>query len=177
MEKSLKAKLLERKFSSVEYMEAMREHHQASIDAMVEAIQYFYAHPPQGENWHNWNLADKPETWEGRAFTNFRGTQQSICDGIVNARKGQLSTIRGASGSLHSIFRNLDNMGWKWWDYTDPVLKARFRSHLVAARDRATNIYLTTADYWRPGEILDEEIVGPIDEQDLLRYLKPGETP
>lgn len=61
------------------------------------------------------------------------------------------------------------------WDYTDPRLKEKFQSNLVAANRMASNIFQATSGYWRPGEILDEEITGPISEQELLRYLKPGE--
>jgi hypothetical protein len=35
---------------------------------------------------------------------------------------------------------------------------------------------LKVDDNWRPGSILKETITGPIDEQELLKYLKPGET-
>lgn len=177
MEDALKVILLERKFRSTEYMEEMRVHLKMAIKSLEGAIQYFYAHPPQNENWHTWHQSDWPETWADRAMINLRMTYSSIEDGINNAAQGQYSTISSASGSLHNIFRNLSNMGWKWWDYTDPELKDRFHANLVQARNRASHIWWTTGGYWKAGEILDEEITGPIDEQELLRYLKPGETP
>lgn len=177
MDNALKATLLERKFTSSDYMEEMARLHNASIETLLEAIRYFYGHPPEDEDWHDWHQSDWPETWEKRAVPNFKGTQGGIEEGISYARKGDLSYIEGAAGELHSIFGNLDNMGWKWWDYTDPTLKERFLNDLVTANRMASNIYRTTAGYWRPGAILDDEITGPIDEQDLLRYLKPGEQP
>ena len=177
MDDALKKKLLERKFRSIEYMEQMRDYHQTAIDAMVAAIQYFYAHPPQNEDWHNWHRSDWPETWEERALVNFKGTQKGIEQGIDYARKGDLSYVEGAAGELHNIFRNLDYIGWKWWDYTDPELQERFYNNLVKARDIASNIWWTLGDYWEPGEIVNEEITGPMNEQDLLRYLKSGESP
>lgn len=175
MEKELKRELLKRKFSSVEYMEEMRVMHQKSIDSLNDALKHFYLHPPQHEDWHNWHQSDWPETWEQRVVKNLQGTQKSIESGIDNYKKGRVSTIRSASGSLHNIFRNLDNVGWGWWKHIPQRYEGDFRFKLGCARDIASNIMDTLSNYWRADEILDEEITGQMDEQELLRYLKPGE--
>jgi hypothetical protein len=47
---------------------------------------------------------------------------------------------------------------------------------LGKAEQCASNIYRTIGDRWKPGSILKEFVTGPIDEQDLLKYLKPGES-
>ena len=39
-----------------------------------------------------------------------------------------------------------------------------------------SNIDYTISGYWDDNEILDEEITGPMDEQELLNYLKPDES-
>lgn len=178
MDKRVERRLLERKFSSIEYMEEMHEWHQKAIDSLLEALRHFYQHPLQHEDWHNWHQSDWPETWEQRVLTNLRGTQESIKQGIENYRNGQVSTIRSASGSLHNIFRNLDNVGSGWWKHIPSVYEQDFNEKLVKASKIASNIMRELAKAWKTeNSILNERITGPIDEKDLLRYLKPGEDP
>ena len=176
MDATMKEKLLSRKFSSIQYMEEMSKYHRRSLDAMNKALQYFYDHPP-AEDWHTWHRSSWPEIWEQRARPNFERMQKYIDIGIKQyLENGDVKSIRSTAGSLHGIFRDLDNIGFKWWDYVPKTLKDEFHNNLVNARDIASNIWWTMGEYWDPGEILDEEITGPINEQDLLRYLKPGET-
>lgn len=176
MDAKLKEKLLTRKFSSVEYMEEMSKYHMRSLEAMIKAIEYFYAHPPE-EDWHIWHRSNWPEIWEQRAKPNFERMQNYIEIGIKQySENGDIKSIRSTAGSLHGIFRDLDNIGFKWWNYVPKNMKDEFHNNLVNARDIASNIWRTLGEYWRPGSILKESVTGPIDEQDLLRYLKPGET-
>lgn len=176
MNNRVKTQLLKRKFSSNGYLQEMSDHHKQAIAILRSAIRYFYSHPPQGEDWHDWHRADWPETWEARALPNFNETQEGLDEGIHYARQGDFSYLEGAAGELHNIFRNLDSLGWKWWDYTDIALKDGFHDHLLTAKKMASLVWWTTGNYWRGEEILNEEITGPIDEQELLRYLKPGES-
>jgi hypothetical protein len=176
MDAKMKEDLLNRKFSSLEYMEEMSEFHKRSLEAMIKALEYFYAHPP-AEDWHTWHRSDWPETWEERALRNFSGMQASIEKGILQFKNTQeLTSIEGTAGDLHGIFRDLDNIGFKWWDYVPKTLKDEFHNSLVNARDIASNIWRTVGEYWKPGSILKESVTGPIDEEELLKYLKPGET-
>ena len=178
MDPQLKKKLLLRKFSNIEYMEQFRDYHRRALEATEEGINYFYKHPPD-ENWHQWHRSEWPETWEERTVANFRGMQNSINKGIQNARQGKLSTIRSAAGSFAGISKDMDGIGEKWWSYIPAEYEERFIINRGAASMRASNLRRTVGDYWdeNDDDLLDEEITGPIDEQDLLRYLKPGEQP
>jgi len=178
LDDALKRTLLERKFRIIEYMEEMRSYHQQAIDALIAALQHIYNNPPKGADWKIWPQADRPGVWEERALRNIQGTHKSVERGITNAKAGNFSTIRNATGSLQGIFGNLTNMSWKWWGYIDPSYKDTFTLKLAQAEAMASNVRCEIGGYWRiPGSMLDEEITGPIDEQDLLRYLKPGENP
>ena len=177
MDDALRKQLLERKFQSHEYMEEMRNSLQEAIDSLVVALQQFHANPPKDEECQQWQKADWPETWEERVLKNLRGMHKSISEGIEQHKKGDTSYIRSATGSLHGVFGNLDNLGWKWWGHLSSDFENDFRQRLARARDMATNIWWTTGGYWAPDEILDEQITGLISEADLKRYLKPGEAP
>ncbi len=106
---------------------------------------------------------------------NFEGTQLSIEQGIAKAKTGDFSYIEGATGSLQGLSKDMEGIGWDWLKYIDRDLVLQFSPNLGKAEQLASNIWLTVGDYWRPGEILDEKITGPIDEQELLRYLQSGE--
>ena len=71
MDKELKRKLLERKFSSIEYMEEFRDYLDKAIEGLKESIAWFLDHPPKGVDWQSWHVSDKPEEWERRALSNF----------------------------------------------------------------------------------------------------------
>ena len=127
----------------------------------------------------SWHISDKPEGWEFRALPNFNMNQKAFIEGIEKAKKGDLTYIEDATGSIQGLSKDMDVLGEKWWDYVDLEVARKFGVNLGLAQQRASNIYRTIGggfDY-RPGTIMDEEITGPIDEQDLLRYLKPGELP
>mgnify|MGYP000445225002 CR=1 FL=1 len=178
MNAQLKKKLLLRKFASIEYMEEFRDYHRGALEAMEEGINYFYRHPPD-EDWHQWHRSEWPETWEERAVANFRGMQRSITEGIQNAQRSKWSTIRSAAGAFTGISKDMDGMGEKWWSYIPGEYQERFDENLAAAIKRASNIWETVGEYWdeNDDDLLKETITGPVDEQDLLRYLNPGEQP
>ncbi len=177
MNDNLKKMLVQRKLSDVEYILEMGRWHQGAIDTLTEALNEFYLHYPNQKDWRKWPISDSPETWEQRVLENLKGTQSNIEKGIENYRNGKISTIRSVSGSVHNIFRNLDNFGWGWWNHLPTSYKQDFNDKLVKASKMATNIMDTLSDYWNDDEILNERITGPVDEQDLRRYLKPGEVP
>ncbi len=177
MDKELKRTLLSRKFSSVDYMVEMSEWHQKAIGSLKEALNAFFERSSEHGDWHQWPPSDWPETWRDRVLKNMLGTQMSIGAGIDNYKIGQVSTIRSVSGSLHGIFRNLDNFSWGWWERIPGHFRSEFETNLAEARDRASNIMRELMGAWRTEDsILTPEITGPIDEEDLKRYLKPGES-
>ncbi len=176
MDEELKRKLLLRKFSSIEYMIEMSEWHRRAIEVLENALDEFFEQSSEHGDWHKWPASDRPETWRDRVLRNLHGEQSGINEGIKNYREGKVSTIRSSAGSVHGIFRNLENFSWGWWKHVPDHYEKQFRSSLVQASDIATNIMDTLSDYWRDDEILNERITGPIDEEDLKRYLKPGES-
>ena len=175
MNDEIKRELLRRKFTSIEYMEELCHYHRKSLEGLKESIAWFYNHPPKVD-WQSWNIADRPDGWENRAVPNFERYLISIREGIENYKDGDSNRIGGTCHCIMSITRDLDNLGEKWWDYVDLETGRRFGVNLGNAKKIATNICRTLAGAWSsPDSVLDEEVTGPIDEQDLLRYLKPGE--
>lgn len=176
MDNRIKKELLSRKFSSVEYMEEFRDYLAKAIDGLKESIQWFNDNPPSDVHWQSWHVSDKPEEWERRALPNFERMLRSADDGIEAAKKGNNSIIRSLTGSMQGLSKDMDVLGEKWWDYVDNEVARKFGINLTEAQNRASLIWWTVGDYWDGNEILDEEITGNIDDQDLLRYLKPGES-
>jgi hypothetical protein len=156
-------------------MEELSMYHRKALEGLYESIEWFYNHPPDVD-WQSWHIADRPEGWEERAVPNFERNQDSIDEGIDYAKNGDLSYIEGAAGNLMSLSKDMDVLGRKWWDYVDLDVKRKYGVNLGKARKIASNICRTLAGAWRsPESVLDEEITGPIDEQDLLKHLEPGE--
>jgi len=177
MDEEMKRELLARKFSSVDYMLEMSEWHQRAIDSLKEALSAFFERSSEHGDWHQWPPSDWPETWRDRVLKNLLGTQESIDRGIENYRKGQVSTIRSVSGSLHGIFRNLDNFSWGWWECIPSHHRDEFTKNLVKAKKCASNIMRQLMGAWKTKDsILTPEITGPVDEEELKHYLKPGES-
>ncbi len=175
MTPEMKKKLLLRKFSSVEYMEELSLYHRKALEGLYESIEWFYEHPPEVD-WQSWHIANRPEGWEQRAVPNFEGTQYAIDEGIEYAKQGDFSYIRCAAGSLMGLSKNMDILGEKWWDYVDINVARKYGVNLGKAMKIASNICRTLAGAWRsPESVLKESITGPIDEQELLNYLAPGE--
>lgn len=174
MNDEIKRELLRRKFTSIEYMEELCHYHRKSLEGLKESIAWFYNHLPDVD-WQGWNIADRPDGWENRAVPNFEGAQKSFEEGIEYFKQGDIRYMRSATGSLKGIDKDMDNLGRKWLDYVDLETRRKYGVNLGKAKKIASNIYWTLAGSWEGDEILNEEITGPIDEQDLLRYLKPGE--
>ncbi|WP_369600733.1 hypothetical protein AAIA72_12955 [Hahella sp. SMD15-11] len=176
MSPEMKATLLKRKFSSIEYMEEMERLWNQSVAALEKCIDWFYEHN-KDLDLSRWQYADTPMAWEDRVLPNFHRLSESIRRGIENARKGNTDTIQSVTGSMMGLSKDMDVMGDLWFDYIPKDLAYSCGKPEYEAKQMARNIYYTVGEYWRPGEITDEEVTGPIDEQDLLRYLRPGESP
>jgi len=168
---------LERKFSSIEYMEEVCLWHKSSVDALKGALQAFYGASSSLEDWHQWPKSDWPETWESRVLVNLESTQDGIEEGVEKAKKGDYRYIESVCNEVHNVFRNLSNFGWGWWDHIPSSHKQDFNDKLVKASKLASNIMRELAKAWKTEDsILNEEITGPIDENELKRYLRPGES-
>ena len=176
MKPELKAKLLERMFSSPEYMRRMGEYFDAALEGLHEALDWFEKNPPEDEDWEAWHIAEKPEGWRIKAVPNLEHLSRSIWQGIEEYQKGDPDRIRGTSNSIMALSRDMDVLGDRWWEYVPREIAYKWGKNITKADQMASNIWHTIGDYYDEGEILDEEITGPIDEIELLKYLKPGES-
>lgn len=174
MAPEMKKKLLTRKFSSIEYMQELEHYMEQAIQGLIDALDYFDQHC-QHIDMSTWQPAEKPEAWRDRALPNFKGILFSIREGIDNAKIGKTSTIRAATGSMQGLSKDMDVLGERWWRCIPQPVAYAHGVPLGRAEQIASNIWHTVGEYFEDGEIADEEITGPIDEQDLLRYLQPGE--
>ena len=156
-------------------MEELEHYWEKSVQGLVECLRYFDQHC-QHVDMSDWVPADKPEAWEDRALPNFKRILSSIQSSITYARSGDLSYIEGVTGSMQGLSKDMDVLGNKWWFCIDEDLARKQGTDQTKAEQIASNIWRTVGEYWKTSEsILKESITGPIDEQDLLRYLQPGE--
>ena len=102
--------------------------------------------------------------------------KKNVILALDNAKQGQTSTIRSAAGNLRGLSKDMDGIGWSWWDELDKSYRKPFSENMNKAQTMGANIYYTLSNFWDEGEILNEEITGPIDEKSLLKYLLPGEN-
>ena len=177
MSPELKKKLLERMFSSPEYIERFVDYFEKAVNGLHESLEWFENNPPTDVDWESWHIADKPEGWRIKAVPNFNRMLRSAKQGLENARNGDYQIIEGLTGSMMSLSRDMDVLGDRWWEYVPREIAYKWGKNITKAEQMASNIWHTVGDYYDEGEILDEEITGPIDEQELLKYLKPSETP
>lgn len=173
MTPKLKEKLLLRKFSSVEYMEEFAEHYFSFIEAGVEAVESYKKKPPGTPQA---NYEGDLKLWELKVLPNYRFMYNSMRDEIKAARSGNTEGIESAAADLRGLGKAMDGIRESFMDAIDPNIKRTYFEQLKLARKKGNNIYLTLNDWWDDDQLLDTEITGPIDEQDLLLYLNPGET-
>ncbi len=174
MNKDMKEKLLLRMFSSIEYMGKFVEHFVTAMDTAEAGIAAYKKQPPTDPKL----LSEyKPEIyqWESKVLPNFLGMKKNALEALTNAQKGQLSTMRSCTGNLRGLGKDMDGIGEEWWQAVDPKLSDSYATNLRIARRLGANIYYTLSNFWENDEILDKGITGPIDEQELLKYLKSGE--
>lgn len=177
MDRNLKKKLLLRKFSSFEYMEECRRNFRAALDSLEDALTYFENHYDKS-TWGAWHASEWPSTWRERAQKNLENLHDSLKAGIDKYQLGDPDQIRGSCNGITALAKDMEGMGNHWWKYIPAEYQHQFTENRRAATIRAANIRRTVGQYWdeNDDDLLDEEITGPIDEQDLLRYLKPGES-
>jgi hypothetical protein len=174
MTPELKEKLLLRLFSSVGYMEAFTQHYAAALliaeDAFSIFENKFRANPDLSNRY-----AMEFRQWKERVIPNFSGMRANATEALQNAKSGHLSTIRSATGNLRGLSKDMDGIGWDWWNEIEESYRSHYSKNISKAQTMGDNIYFTLSDFWDAGEILNEQITGPIDEQQLLVFLLPGE--
>ncbi len=178
MTPKLKETMLLRKFSSIEYMKEFSEHYFNFIDAGFESVNAYKSNPP------NVDLLDETQLkryegdlglWESKVHPNFRFMYNSIITDIENAEKGNYEGVESAAADLRGLNKSMDGIRESFMDVIDPKIKEIYFFNLSQAKTKGDNIYRTLRGFWRPGAIHKESITGFVDEQELLRYLKPGE--
>jgi len=173
MESEIKEILLKRKFSSIEYMKEMVDAHGLAVEGLEEGLAQFFNKYPDEDKAPPHCMAD---VWEWRVLKNFRRMQSSMELALKEAKQGDNWRMSSVVGSLRGLSKDMDGITWDWLDYIDKEIVEKFSQNLGKAEQHGENLYWTLDDGWNPGEVLDEEITGPIDEQDLFKYLKPGEA-
>ena len=175
MKPELKENLLLRMFGSFEYIEKFVTQFVSAVDAAEEGIGYYKANPPADLK-TRLELKGTISMWENRALPNFRRMKMNALAGLEAAKVNNYDIIEGLTGSFRGFGKDMDGITDKWWPYVDKSIHEKYFTNLKAAMTTGDNVYRTVGNRWRPGSILDDEITGPIDEQELLKYLQPGET-
>lgn len=174
MNPELKEKLLLRLFSSINHMEEFTKHYVKSMQAAEDAFSIFEKKYQSNPNL-GYRYAMEFRQWKERVIPNFQGMKTNAIEALQNAKNGQLSTIRSATGNLRGLSKDLDGIGWSWWDEIENPYSQTYAQNINKAQIMGDNIYKTLSHFWRPGSILKESITGPIDEQKLLIFLQQGE--
>jgi hypothetical protein len=154
-------------------MQEMVEAHGRAVEGLKEALSQFLDRYPDEDK--RPPKSGAVDAWGLKVLPNFKRMQSSMERALKEARQGDNWRMSSVVGSLRGLSKDMDGVTWDWWDYVDEEIWEKFSPNLTIAKQHGENIYWTLDDGWNPGEVLDEEITGPIDEQDLLRYLKPGE--
>lgn len=176
MTPELKEKLLLRLFSSIEYMEEFTAHYVAGLQAAEDAFAIFEKKYSIDANLAN-RYAMEFRQWKERVIANFSRMKKNALLSFEKAKAGDFDYIDGATGNLRGLSKDMDGIGWNWWDEIDKKYRKPYSENMSKAEQMGDNIYKTLSNFWRPGSIFKENITGPIDEQVLLKYLQPGEHP
>jgi len=171
MNNRAKKTLLERKFTSIEYMTKYVNLYQEMVFNLKKGMDEFEITYKQNPKLDPHNFSD----WINRGYPNLaRGADNAIkC--LDRAKLGNISGISSSAGNLRGISKDVDNIGGfgEWWQHIDKKYEDDFFLKLKKAKRTGSNIDWTICGDWLDDEILDEEITGVIDEADLLKYLKP----
>jgi hypothetical protein len=171
MTPELKEKLLIRLFSSLEYIEEFCEHFDKWMGGVINRFESFEQQlliKPSLASKHKLAVSQ----WRDRVIPNFKGMREDACESLKMIQQGKTEPMIGTTGNLQGLSKDMDGISWDWWDEIDDPFNP---DHTRIGDQMASNIYYTLAGYWRPGELLNEEITGKIDEKKLLKHLKPGE--
>lgn len=172
MKPELKKKLLERMFSSKEYYLRMMDYYATAVEGAEEALAWFEEHRPTDDE----NVLRTADAWRTRALPNMKGYLRGKDEDIEHYERGEFGCMTGTAHNIMTLDRNLDHVGDKWWDYVPEEYLAKYFDNMYFARKMASNIAWTLGEAWKDDEILRERITGPIDEDELLRYLEPEDV-
>ncbi len=172
MTPELRKKLLERMFSSKEYYLKMMDYYEKALNGALEAMEWFKSNEPTDDP----GALKTAYAWEVRALPNMLGYLKGKEEDIERYDKGDPDYVAGTAHNIMTLSRNLDHVGDKWWDYVPKEIAFKYGKNMTKARKMSSNIAWTLGGAWKDDEILRERITGPIDEQELLKYLKPGES-
>ena len=161
-------------FSSKEYYLRMMDYYAKALEGAQDALSWFDENMPTTDE-HALKTAN---AWRNRALPNMMGYLKGKDEDIEQYNRGELGYMRGTAHNIMTLDRNLDHVGDKWWDYVPQEIAFKYGKNMTKAKKMASNIYRTIGGGFaaRPETITDEQVTGPIDEQELLKYLKPGET-
>ena len=163
-------------FSSIKYMKSTEDSLIQAIESLKECIDWFMENNPV-DNWRTeWHVSAHPDWWNDRVIGNMTDLKKSLHEGIKQFMDGDNNRIVGTTNSIMNLSRNMDVMDDKFLDYLPEDLKDKYVNNMARAQDMSSNIWWTLGEYWDPGEIIDQEITGPINEEELLKYLEPGEN-
>src|SRR5690554_7461097 len=83
------------------------------------------------------------------------------------AKQGDNSTLDSLAGSFRGISRGFDGIRENFMDVATPEMRKEYRHLFNVVNFQACNIEKTINNWWKDTSIVDEEITGPIDEQEL----------
>lgn len=175
MNEYIKIHLLKRKFSSIEYLEDFINTYQLFIDHSLSALDQYKNVKKQKTITPNRDMDIDEKLWDEKVKPNFLRMYRSSQTAIEKARLGDLSAIRSLAADFKGLSKSMDGVRESFMDTLEPEIKKTYFSLWKRNRVTAGNIVDTINNWWKDDEILDEEITGPVDEVNLLNYLKPGE--
>lgn len=174
-----------RTFSSLVYFKAFKDSFDALVTSIENGLDYFYSHPPQG--WEQWPEWKKPDVWKERILgDNFYRYQYGVKGVDEDGRPAELKGIHAAlqeayqgrfkyighwAGVVHGLGGDMRDISDEWWNYVPDQYGREYGAIRAKLSKISGNIRYTLGNYWRPGEILDEEITGPIDYADAAQSL------
>jgi len=174
MNKNSKKTLLERKFTSIDYIKLYVDGYQEIVETLEAGMNEFELQLKKNPTLN----IDNFKQWQLRGAPNIKRGAQNALEHFEKAKKDHLTGIASSAGNLRGLSRDVDNIGGfgDWWHEIDNKYWDKFYTTYMETETIGSNIDYTISGYWDDDEILDEEITGPIDEQELLNYLKPDES-
>jgi hypothetical protein len=169
--------LLKRKFQSLDYIEAFIAHYQGFINTGLNALSLYKDYKKNNPSFIPTSNMDVDERlWDSKVAPNFLGMKSSSVESLNSARKGKTSTVRSLAGDFRGLSKSMDGIREAFMDVLDPEIKKNYMALWKITSREASNIEKAINQWWKDSSILDEEITGIIDEDELLHYLLPGET-
>ena len=180
MNQTLKITLLKRKFQSQEYIEEFIANYQQFIQTGLDAFDAYKAYRQRHPEFKPNDVITFEESfWENRVIPNFTRmfhSSESTLERAKNNEINYLDYVDGLAGDFRGLSRGFDGVGETFMEVVQTGLEDKFLRQWKQTSRQATVIESTINSWWEDDEILDEEITGPIDESELLKYLKAGES-